>query len=285
MHTIEIPDIDYLVNIPSSVEELTPEQYRFFVRLVLRMDREALPWDQFRLLLINHFIEFQPPFKKLDPIETKEAYAQIYQMSELMDSFSEPFVDSDKNPSRRISLSFIKNPIPSFQRFKGPADALGNCTFQQFIDAHHAYSAFTSSNDVQDLNTLFACLYRYTKPRLFSSKLLYPVYSDSESELSMIHINSIPYEIKYGVFLWFHCCEQFLRDGDIPLGDTIVNLSVLYGSGESSGSLDDTGLIGVLYTIAEGGVFGNAAEVAKTNLYDVLIRIYQSIQLSKSIKK
>lgn len=284
MHTIEIPHIKFKCKFPASIEELSPLQFLYFIRLYLRLNNEENFWEKFRVELLNYFLAFSSPMRKLNDQLKEFINSEIYRISEVFDSFSELKKEEDGTEKRVISLNFIKNPLPFYERYTGPADALTNCTFQQYIDAHHAFYSYVDDPQPEYLDILFSVLYRYNVPLWKSHKLRYPVYSDEELELSKQHLSRVSFEAKFGVMLWFKSCEEFLLKGDIPLGNSVINLSCLYSSDENSTD-NGTGLIGVLYTIAEGGVFGPADQVARTNLYDVLIRIYQSIQLAKSLQK
>ncbi len=45
-----------------------------------------------------------------------------------------------------------------------------------------------------------------------------------------MEVAGLSYPQKFGIFLFYHGCEEFLRDGEITLGDSRIKLSVLYDS-------------------------------------------------------
>jgi hypothetical protein len=82
-----------------------------------------------------------------------------------------------------------------------------------------------------------------------------------------------PAHIKYGIWLWFTACMEFLRTGKPVIDGIEIDLAILY-KGDEGGSAG-IGLTGILYSLAETGVFGGIRETGDSNLYDVLARLYQ----------
>jgi hypothetical protein len=47
---------------------------------------------------------------------------------------------------------------------------------------------------------------------------------------------------------------------------------------------DNTGVAGILFQIAESGVFGNMDQVLKVNMWDIFLRLYQIHLQAKAMK-
>ncbi|MHC1707483.1 MAG: hypothetical protein AB9842_08175 [Bacteroidales bacterium] len=294
MHTIEIPHINFHQEIPSNISELSQAQYISFIELYLKVVAGDLSYEQFRICLLHQFIGFDCPLKKLKPQEKDHIYTEIFRLSELMDSFTVR-VMVDGKEKIEVETASITNHIPRFTQegivYAGPNDALGDISFFEYIEAHNAYYDFVTNSEEAALNRLVAVLYRPQIPNLDELKKS-PEWDGQTRQKFNTHIvdhrsevfASLPYEMKYGIFLFFNACEKFLRDGEIPLGGSLIKLSALY---ESTGidSSDNTGLIGVLFTLAESQVFGDAQKTSETNLYDVMVRLYQLMRNYNDQKK
>ena len=290
MHTIEIPEIKYNAEIPSHVSELSPKQYLTFVKLLLLQEQGEITWEQFRIRLIVSLMDIRKTRRYIQPDQAALVEANLYQLSELMDSFCDP-VEAEGRTKLVLNISFTKNLVPRIGRLYGPADGLTNISFFEYIDAHHSYIEFIDTLNPDALDRLVTILYRPKKwfagirSRLNSwdGQKRIP-YNDNQVDKRQKKVKLLPYHYKYAVFLWFRGCEEFLRSGEIQIGDSTIKLSLLY-EGAPVTSKDNTGLVGVLYTLAESGVFGNAKQTAETNLFDVLVRIYQLLRLLREMPK
>lgn len=294
MHSLEIPAIGYTKEIPSNITELSPGQYPDFVELFLMLTHEKITYPEFRIRLLGLLVDFKKPFRKLNPEQKELVHSEIYRFSELMDSFVR-FVEVEGKQKAQINLGLVKNLVPEIKTRSrtlfGPADALTDISFFEYIDAHNHFSEFLSTANEDSLDRLIAVLYRpeiqnYRKARQredFDGQRRVK-YNPGSADARSVEIAVLPYTLKFGIFLFFHGCEDFLRDGEIALGDTKIKLSVLYDSPEITDS-DGTGLVGVLYTLAESQVFGNAQQTADTNLYDVMVRLYQLMKTYKRQEK
>ncbi|MHC1707431.1 MAG: hypothetical protein AB9842_07905 [Bacteroidales bacterium] len=294
MHSIEIPAIGYYREIPADITELSPEQYLDFVELFLMLTHEKISYHELRIKLLDRLVGFSKPLRKLKPEQKETVLSEIYRLSEIMDSFVH-FVESEGSQKPWINLTLVKNLVPEIRTrsrtLYGPADALTDLSFFEYIDAHNHYSEFLNTASEESLDKLIAVLYRpeiehYKRARQkedFDGQRRVK-YNSGSVEARAKELAFLPYPVKFGIFLFYHGCEDFLRDGEISLGDSRIRLSVLYEYPEVTDS-DDTGLVGVLYTLAESQVFGNAQQTADTNLYDVMVRLYQLMKTYKRQEK
>ena len=128
MHTIEIPEIRYKAEIPSQISELSPKQYLTFVKLMLLQEQGEITWEQFRIRLIVSLMDIRKTRKHIQPDQAALVEANLYQLSELMDSFCDP-VEAEGQSKLVLNISFTKNLIPRIGRLYGPADGLTNISF------------------------------------------------------------------------------------------------------------------------------------------------------------
>ncbi|MEI6577694.1 MAG: hypothetical protein WCO63_16075 [Bacteroidota bacterium] len=292
MHHIEIPALNYVTDIPSNISELSKEQFLDFLSYYVRYASGEVTYDHFRIGLVNVFIKFREPIKKIPLSERENTLAQVYRLSELMDSFTSLKI-VDGIEKRAVNVHFIKNMIPTIRTkemvLHGPADALTDLSFIEFIDAHNLFLEYVETREEETLNKLVATIYRpqrldyeqATRSPFFDGQRR-EKYNPATVEQWLPIVRSKPLLIKYAIFLFFSGCEQFLHEGEIPLGSDIIKFKNLYAdSAHAKG--DGTGLLGLLFSIAESQVFGSVKEVADTNLYDIMVRMYQLVNQQKEL--
>ena len=309
MHVVEIPSLKQKYNFPSTIEELSPEQYVDFVGLVCLLQSKMIDVEEFlqQLLVKLLKIKLTGKFQILKEEEKEEVYANLILMADRLESFfvASPF-DSAQGPKlgdrvvKSLDLNFIKNPLPKLGRLWGPEDALTDISFGEYMNAHTAYVDFAQTQNVESLRKLVAVLYR--KKRLFGwfCKLLPNYDGRSRRKFNANTIDrravklKLSYVAMYGVFLFFNGCENFLRSGEPSINGHRIDLKILYSDNKTEDASTESasgniGLVGLLYALAETKVFGNIKETNETNLYDILARLYQvrcqAIEAEKEMKK
>jgi hypothetical protein len=294
MHTIEIPDIEFKVEIPSEVSELDPEQASFVMEQILLLQSGKIAIDQFRINLISFFLNLKMSGKyvyfrnkKNKTVQEKQfidsVNENVFRISETMESF---FIAGDDKHSLVFNYDTVKNLIPQIGKYYGPAAALTDCTFYEYKEPHIRFVEFCKGHDEQKLNELVAVLYR--PKRLLNFLLKYLPGHDGQMRRKLIpktnpryfekrvrKIAKVPYNIRFAVYMYFQKCEEYLYTGKPEIDGQEIDLGVLYQGAKSSKGKPDIGLTGIMYSLAETNVFGNIEETANTNLYDILARLYQ----------
>jgi hypothetical protein len=295
MHTIEIPDINFKVEIPSEVSELDPRQALYVMDQTFLLQAGKVSLEQYRINITAYFLNLKVSGKfhyfshKRNKTIAEQEFVDtinenVFRISETMNSF---FVPDEGKQSLVFNYNTTKNLLPQIGRLYGPSEALINCTFFEYKEAHIRYFEFCKTKEDQYLDELIAILYRPKKILHFLRKLL-PGY-DGElrtrftSKTNKRYFNNrlkkiakLPYHIKFCVYLYFQQCENFLITGKPVIDGTEIDLGLLYkGASSSSSGKPDIGLTGILFSLAETNVFGNVEETANTNLYDILSRLYQ----------
>ena len=64
-----------------------------------------------------------------------------------------------------------------------------------------------------------------------------------------------------------------------------LDLSKLYTKGSSDTSKTDVGMVGLLYSLAETAVFGSIEQTDNSNLWDIMIRLYQVVMQMQEIEE
>ena len=297
MHTIEVSEEEKIIQVPSTLEEMTMDQFIHFVELLLQFIRQEITIEQFkiRLLLKLADIRYSATYYMLSSSRKETIDAQVYHLSQLMDSF---FVEEtrEEKPIWVLNTRFIKNFIPKIcSKYFGPDDAMSNCTFAEYRSAYTFYKAYLSTNLEDDLNHMIAVLYRPKKR--FYSILKHLGYFDGQKRIRFTchsnplflekrakQIAKLPFAIRYGIFLFFSGCNENLSKGSIEVDQQVIDLSILYKKSDTSSSTSDIGLIGLLFSLAETKVFGSLDETDNQNIYDIMLRLYQVVRQYESLK-
>jgi len=279
MNTIEIPEINFKVQMPSEFEEMNEAQFLFFAGEMSKLIFSQQNLEDFKTNMVYKFLDIKHNRKKYNSLSefTKiEISENVYLVSELLDYFF--ILEEDKV---KINLSWTKNFIrkitPFLIPYYGPADAIQNLTFREYKDAHHFYTQYVKSYEESHLNDLCAVLYR--------SKFFFyrPKYKSSSVARRSKRFAKLPLATRFGIFLFFSACEEFLHNGTFKSDGNEINLKILYEQTFKESMLDkkikyksELGLIGLAYSFAKTGVFGTVEDVLDQNIYDILLMLYQS---------
>lgn len=298
MHKIEIPQRNLVREFPAEIQEMDRHQFVYFIELVLKYVSGQITIDHLKLLLITKLLNIRMNFRAawMGIEEREQAHGEIFRLGELCDSFFEE-IQQDGKTVKSFKLTFTKNFIPVLcNKYHGPKDALQDITFAEYRIAHSYYAAYLNSHSENDLNHLIAVLYRPLKRYLWLKRILpsfdgqcrVPLTAKSNPLFLQARVDDIaklPLPVRYGIFLFFSGCEEFLAKGKVHVDGKEIDLSIIYAkSDESSDDSPDIGLVGILYTLAETKVFGSIEETDSQNLYDIMIRLYQVVKQSQAIE-
>jgi len=297
MHRIEIPDRKIVKEIPSEISEMTRDQYLYFVMQILDYMAGMISLDTFRIKLIRYLLEIRvnARFHTLKSEEQESINGEIYRLSLLCDSFFREEI-RDGNPVKIANLSFVKNLVPEIcDRYYGPDDGLADITFCEYRFANSYFRAYMKDADENDLNHLIAVLYRPRKSMIRIRRLL-PGFNGQERvpftsksnplklKKRVDQISKLPKSVRYGIFLWYSGCEEFLVKGKPEVDGHEIDLSELYKNTSGETTQANIGLVGILYTLAESNVFGPIENTDNQGLYDVMARLYQVVMQNREME-
>jgi hypothetical protein len=226
---------------------------------------------------------------KLDTFKNGDKIAEnVNLISKLNDDFFTDKTEKGKH-FKVINLHFINNLIPKIKVGKGyyygPSDAITNTEFGEYVAALNAYSDFSNSSDLEDLNNLVSVLYRpghKDKTNLNDRRI---PFDKAKTAYYSKQIENIDFKYKYAIYLFFAACQNFIvTNQELEVsGGVDVDLSLLFKQGKSKEK--GIGMVGVIYSLAETKVFGNADETAQQNTYDVLLRMMQTYYQAKKLER
>lgn len=291
MHTIEIYQTGEVFEFPECIEELSEKQASAFFALVHDFKNGTITAEAFRIYLSIRLLDlkYNWRYERLDSDKKDFVGANIARIAELVDSFFE-VQQVDGRPAKVLKLNFVKNIFPKLGKRYGPADALTDISFREYRDASDFYRNYALTGDEKWLRMALAVLWRKKRFCHWLLKLLPNYngvvkrkYNPASVEADAQDFKSLDVSVLFGLKCFLESCFEFLQTGKPEINGSVIDLSKLYSQGEGKG--DGLGLVGILYTVAETGIFGNAETVDNQNLYDILAMMYQAVMRNENLKE
>jgi len=302
MNSIEIPEKKIFKEYPSCWDEMNEEQFDFVFQQVLKLMDGKISVLDFKILVLYHFLDikkspldrFRDRFKKKTDLEERNAC--LYKLSETLNWF---FIEKEIKGEIQLVFNFdsVRNFIPKLDvwndTFYGPDDALMNISIGEFRAAIEYFRQYTEEKAEVTLDHLVAVLYRPERDNY--PDVLMKEDFDGQRRVKFNHnhttryakaVRDIPFYLKYAIYLWFGNCNNFLREGEIQIEGNQICLGDLYKKQSDEEKSEDTlGWTGLLFRIADEGTFGNMKETDATNIYDVMLKLYQWKKEADAAKK
>ncbi|MFA9191151.1 hypothetical protein AAGV28_07180 [Flavobacterium sp. FZUC8N2.13] len=281
MHSVHIPEANLNLYLPADLSECDHEQYIDMCELIFRFHNQEIDYQEFRTHAIYKLLNLKLSREQHDE---EEKFSNIYQVSELMDSFFE-----ELDGKQTIKQYYIHNPVPSFapaySRYYGPSDSFMDMTFGEYRDALRIFHDFHATGDMHLLVLLTAIFYRRKKKFHYFKKQfanyngnIRDPYNSALLENHAKNFKYAPIGFIYGFYLLFASFQKYLVDAKILWGGKEIDLSILFqsDSGSDLENIPGIGMDSIAFTMAESGAFGNIKEVDNTNFWQILIKMYDS---------
>jgi hypothetical protein len=266
-HSIQIPHIGVTKYIPKELGNCDAEEFKKVCNLLWQWQTGYYTYDEFRVQAAYLFLNLKPGKRKINDIEKEALFANIYAISEVLDSFFE----KDKDGKLDIKLNFVNNPVEFVQPFAvklhGPKMRFVNTTWGQYEDALNLFHLYHANQETKYLYMLMATYYlekgkAYKKERVEKQVLKFKTLVD--------------FGQVYGFFLYFLAFQNYVTSSKVMVEGNIIDLSILFsqsGSGIKS-SIPGLGAKALTFQLAESNVFGSTEKVRKENIWEVLLRLY-----------
>lgn len=282
MHTIKLQNPDAEKYIPSTLSECDAQQYLDMCELILKFQTGLISYENLRVLAIYKLLNMVPK-NNISEEQEELKNLEIYNLSEMIDSFFEIKEDNQKV----IIQDYIHNPIPTIQplwkKYYGISNQFQNITFGEYTDALRLFYQFNATGDFEILYALAAIFYRRKKAFHFIIKHFNNYNGDVRKSYNSNNVDKrakifkyAPIGFIYGVYLLFASFQKFISSAQVPWGGKVLNLSILF-DGPTDNEQEENASIGmdsIMFTMAESGAFGDLQKVQKTNLWQILIRMY-----------
>lgn len=189
----------------------------------------------------------------------------------------------DGNEVVTLTVDTTQNLLPEYMGLVGPQSHGADLTFGEFRAATAAMNLYTQDHLPSDLLALVAVLYRYPD----ADGKRQPFDADQLNRY-MIDARLMPQYIQWGIYAQFAYFCQYLTTGSFVIDGQEVTFAPVFGRRETDAprsSAQDLGLNSILYTVAESGVFGTAADVDNAPLLRVLLKLLDDKQRADEMMK
>ena len=272
--------------IPENWEELTPRQFKYFLKLLTRsFSREDITHRD----ILCDFADFLLGRRKFLLPNMQERYlALVFQIADNL----EWMFEIDDTGKHQVNFCTTENLLPTLDGLVGPQSHGSDLAFGEYRKAVEFYNAFTLTHEPGALNALVGILYR--EPH--RNKQDYAIHGSRRQPYNQylisdyaINAAGISDYLQYGVYLWFGYFCRFIVDGGVF---TIEGNDVCFSEIFERGEVDEDapvgnsiGMLSVLFTLADSGTFGNEAQTDKVELFKVLLKLLHDKETTDRIQR
>jgi hypothetical protein len=251
------------IRIPECVEELTPDHYAHMLKLAAKYLYCAQPNPLvFKTQLFAHITKLKMSFAfRFVDAETEAAvWSALTDKINLLDSFFDIDTDDDGHTTHTLQISTTRNMLPRYKSWHGPSDLINDITFKQFRNCLNALKM------LQNPDITNAEMHRY------STDIFKSLYHSPKKKPERI-----PPHLLIHTNAWFSYWYQLITTTPLNINGEDIDFSILWKNDKKNEpeSADKSGWLGILYSVAESGVFGKTADADNEKLFRVLLYLYK----------
>ena len=229
--------------IPENIDELSPAQYERLLIIYLACIDGYMDERQARRRLLSFFIGMED-YAILLP-EYKE---ELDSALPLLD----PFFDSHGLPA----ISTVRNLLPEYKGYVGPKDSLASFPFGKFIEALTVLYELSAAEEDEAISAGLDHV----------ARLFYSIPEDRE----------VPLLLRLHAPRLLEAVWRMIREQPVMINGALIDFGIIFrSSGGASGPDDHTGWTGILFEVAEKGLFGSVEKVEQTDMWAVLLYLYK----------
>jgi len=303
MNELLIPEKKIKVDYPSSWDEIKAENVCRIGEIMHNCYTGKIDYDMARKLAVDEFLN---RVNSVNKPALDEGSVDFWSTESLFaDSVDflfnhEEAKDGDENVS--INPKFCTQLVPwvkvGLRWYVGPKDLLSDLTIFEFKEASWRIGKYSETRDDQYLNEIFAVLYqpggligkRKVRGALIGTHCRGSVQQQERNyQTSIKAAMHVPVGLKFMIYLFFIGCMNWLREEAVEIDGNEIRFGCLFPKSHDKTEGDtsvenDTGMAGILFQMAESGVFGNMEQTSKVSMWDVFLRLLQIHNQIKKIK-
>jgi len=295
--TIEIPDRDLQIQVPSDWSEMTPDQRSFCLNRAIMLSDGQIEFGSFLVECFYKLTDLQRSVTSIikeriaghDALAEKNRNLRIYAEAIVAPIFG----IEDPEQQFEIKYECVTPPVLDFSLRKGlqrkqfiaPGSLLQNCSFGEVRAAILAQNLFFESKDEKHLDRLVACLYRPKRKDLKSLQESEDFDGHQKEQFNRDRIlylatwtTKITSWKKMAVLMWFSFCISAIQSEDLTINGREINLSHLFPKADPDHppkpDKSAAGWDGILNAIAKKQVFGSAQQVDQIDFFEILLFMY-----------
>lgn len=276
MVKIEIPEKKIKRYLPTHLGECDKYQYINMCGLIYKYMHGIIDLTELKTTGLYFLLDMKTkktPFEIADDVK----FGNISMLSKAI----EDFFEIDDSGRFVIYQNYIDNKVPTFRLYLrqlyGPEDSFVNLTFGEYREAVRIFNDYEATKDIFLLYMLSALLYRPKKWVFFKKE----DYDSSSAEKRAKKLKKFaPMGFIWGTYLLFASFQKHLVTSEIMWNGQNLDLSIIFELSQTTESLGATSLPGIgmdsiAFAMAESGAFGSLKDVDSTNLWIMLVRMYE----------
>lgn len=269
------------INFPDCWEEVSPDEWAHLLRLRnLLMTQRGVTLTDVRRAWCSFVIK-----RRGYKFRRKNNTDDMILVDRLADTLDWMWKIETEGYNRWVTLTVdtTQNLLPEFMGLRGPQSHGADLTFGEFRAATAAMNLYTQDHTPSDLLALVAVLYR--RPGADGKRL--PFDADQLPRY-MSDARLMPDWIQWGIYAQFAYFCDYLTKGIFVIDGQEVTFSPVFARRDPAAprsSAQDLGLNSILYTVAESGVFGTAADTDRAPLLRVLLKLLDDKQRADEMLK
>ncbi|MDR2824998.1 MAG: hypothetical protein LBB41_07365 [Prevotellaceae bacterium] len=250
-----------IIKIPSQIEEFTPVQYLFYLKLNEQYCLQIIDKEKFKRKLFVNITGLRPSWKMMfyHSAKTAEIWESVQQKIDLFNCFF------DENNCLKVKS--VQNLLPEWNGFAGPKNMLQNLTWGDYTDILVLLKVFSQASA--------------ENKKSIGDNIFRTLYKGGSADVE------IPYEVVAHAINFFITVNELITTTEISINGENVNFSILWEkNGDEVKVEDKSGWAGLTFMIAECAALGNDEQVKAKNLWDVLLYLYyQHVKLKREQKQ
>lgn len=290
MNTIELQEKEVSLESPEHWDEMNPDQLYYCLKEAVKAAAGLISPEEAKVRSMYRLLEIKRDWRTVmweriqSSATVREKNANAYLLSEQLMGFM--FRKVEKKDE--VNYETVMNHFPVIKagrtKLYGPAHLISDLTYGEFRSAIEEMGEYFDSTgaDQDALSRMIACLYRPERVNLAKDKLSRDWDGKIQEPFNRARIEEhARLTAKLGtvhrtaILLWFTYTLSYIQERDLVIGGRQVNFSLLFPKGQTGEEKKKgAGFTGILYSVAETGIFGNAAATDQVGLFDILIYLY-----------
>jgi len=296
---ISARDID--VSYPSGWDEIKSKHACKIGEIMHRCYTGKIDYDMARKLAVDVFLNrVNGAIKPVYSDETQNYWGNEALLADSVKFLFNHETNKDGSETVTINPKFTTQPVPfvkvGLHWYVGPSDLLSDLTIYEFKEASWRIGKYSERRDDNYLDQIFAVLYQRggliseRKRRTLDMHGRASVNQERNYNRALKAAAHVPIGLKFMIYLFFIACMNWLRDEPIEIDGSEIRFGCLFPKSrdKTDGNNDqdnDTGMAGILFQMAESGVFGNMEQTSKVSMWDIFLRLYQIHNQIKNSKR
>lgn len=238
------------VEIPECVDELTEEQYEYYIVLSYALAQERITPEYFRVRWMSYLIGL----KEVDLTILRQEYVDelMGQMDALEAFLIREIIDGKE--CLRLNFETGRNLLPEYKGYSGPGDMLHGVSFGEFTECFTLLEGMASA-PAEEIESGMRRIARV-------------LYHIPESE-------RVPEILAFHAPRFFGAVWGIIQRMPVEINGREIDLRIIFRSSGSKRADDRTGWEGIKFEVASAGLFGNVRDVEREDLWTVLLYLYK----------